>query len=120
MSLQKTKDPKAIYLCLGFPPWKRAYIKCFLDAEGAVIVGVADIRGTVSCADGLDVAKLLASALSLKDDVMTRFLRETELYDQDQYIADQIRAPLEDALRRAWAEGREPIVLAHSMGSGGS
>lgn len=30
----------------------------FLAAEGAVIVGVADIRGTVSCADGLDVARL--------------------------------------------------------------
>jgi glutamate dehydrogenase (NAD(P)+) len=32
----------------------------FLAAEGAVIVAVADIRGTVSCADGLDVAQLLA------------------------------------------------------------
>ena len=44
-------------------------------------------------------------------------MRETELYDQDQYIADQIRAPLENALRRAWDEGREPIILAHSMGT---
>lgn len=66
---------------------------------------------------GLDLAKLLASALTIKDEVMTRFLRETELYDRDQYIADQLRAPLENALRRAWDEGREPIVLAHSMGS---
>jgi glutamate dehydrogenase (NAD(P)+) len=32
----------------------------FLTAEGAVIVAVADIGGTVSCADGLDMAKLLA------------------------------------------------------------
>lgn len=66
---------------------------------------------------GLDLAKLLASALTIKDEVMTRFLRETELYDQDQYIADQVREPLENALRRAWDEGREPILLAHSMGS---
>ena len=49
---------------------------------------------------GLDLVKLLAGALTVKDDVMTRFLRETELYDQDQYIADQMRRPLEDALRR--------------------
>ena len=48
---------------------------------------------------------------------MTAFLRETELYEQDQYIADRIRAPLENALRRAWDEGREPIVISHSMGS---
>ena len=66
---------------------------------------------------GLDLVKLLAGALTVKDDVMTHFLRETELYDQDQYIADQIRAPLENALRRAWDENREPVILAHSMGS---
>jgi hypothetical protein len=66
---------------------------------------------------GLDLVKLLAGALTVKDDVMTRFLRETELYDQDQYIADQIRRPLEDALRRAWDQGREPIIVAHSMGT---
>ena len=32
----------------------------FLAEEGAIIVGAADIRGTVSCADGLDVAQLVA------------------------------------------------------------
>jgi glutamate dehydrogenase (NAD(P)+) len=32
----------------------------FLAAEGAVLVGAADIRGTVACEQGLDVAKLLA------------------------------------------------------------
>jgi glutamate dehydrogenase (NAD(P)+) len=32
----------------------------FLAAEGAIIVAAADIRGTVSCPDGLDVGKLLA------------------------------------------------------------
>ncbi len=66
---------------------------------------------------GLDLVKLMAGAITVKDDVMTNFLRETELYDQDQYIADMMRAPLESALRRAWDEGCEPIVLSHSMGS---
>ena len=66
---------------------------------------------------GIDLMKLLAGALTVKDNVMTNFLRETELYDQDQYIADQIRAPLENALRRAWDEGREPVIVAHSMGT---
>ena len=32
----------------------------FLAEEGAIIVGAADIRGTVSYADGLDVAQLVA------------------------------------------------------------
>ena len=66
---------------------------------------------------GLDLVKLLAGALTIKDDVMTEFFRETELYEQDQYIADQIRSPLENALRQAWDEGREPIIVSHSMGS---
>ena len=66
---------------------------------------------------GLDLVKLLAGALTIKDEVMTDFFRETELYEQDQYIADKMRAPLENALRRAWDEGREPIVVAHSMGT---
>ena len=59
---------------------------------------------------GLDLVKLLAGALTVRDDVMTRFLRETELYADDQYIADQIRAPLEHALRRAWDAGSQPVV----------
>jgi hypothetical protein len=80
-------------------------------------VGVGEKFGSFFQDRGLDLAKLLGNALNIKDDVMTRFLRETELYNQDQYIADQIRAPLENALRRAWDEGREPIILAHSMGS---
>ncbi|MEM7562576.1 MAG: hypothetical protein AAF353_05945 [Pseudomonadota bacterium] len=66
---------------------------------------------------GLDLVKLLAGALTVKDDVMTNFLRETELYEQDQYISDQIRAPLEFALRKAWDAGQEPIIVSHSMGT---
>ena len=66
---------------------------------------------------GVDLVKLLAGALTVKDDVMTRFFRETELYDEDQYIADLMRAPLENALRKAWDDGREPVIVAHSMGT---
>jgi hypothetical protein len=80
-------------------------------------VGMKEKMGGFFKDRGLDLVKLLAGALTIKDDVMTDFLRETELYDQDQYIADKIRAPLENALRRAWDEGREPIIVAHSMGS---
>ena len=80
-------------------------------------VGIGETVGSFFKDRGLDLVKLLAGALTVKDDVMTSFLRETELYDQDQYIADRIRAPLESALRRAWDEGCEPIILSHSMGS---
>ena len=36
------------------------HVARFLAAEGAIIVAAADINGTVSCADGLEVAKLLS------------------------------------------------------------
>ncbi len=52
-----------------------------------------------------------------KDDVMKAFLRETELYSDDQYIADRIRKPLEDALSKAWDEEKEVVILSHSMGT---
>ncbi len=80
-------------------------------------VGMKEKMGGFFKDRGLDLVKLLAGALTIKDDVMTDFLRETELYDQDQYIADKIRAPLENTLRRTWDEGREPIIVAHSMGT---
>ena len=80
-------------------------------------VGPGEKLGAFFQDRGIDLARLLASALAIKDDVMLRFLRETELYDRDQYIADQMRAPLEAALRAAWDEGSEPVLIAHSMGS---
>ena len=80
-------------------------------------VGAGEKVGSFFQDRGIDLARLLASALAIKDEVMTRFLRETELYDRDQYIADQMRAPLENALRDAWDSGAEPVVIAHSMGS---
>lgn len=66
---------------------------------------------------GIDLVKMLAGALTIKDDVMKGFLRETELYDQDQYIADKMRAPLEKALRSAWDNGCDIALLSHSMGT---
>ena len=87
------------------------------DIKDGFHVGMGEKLGSFFQDRGLDLVKLLAGALTVKDDVMTGFLRETELYDQDQYIADQIRAPLENALRRAWDQGREPIIVAHSMGT---
>ena len=80
-------------------------------------VGAGEKVGSFFKDRGLDLVKLLAGALTVRDDVMTRFLRETELYAEDQYISDQIRAPLEHALRRAWDAGSKPVVVAHSMGS---
>ncbi|MDA2917018.1 hypothetical protein MYX64_09305 [Nitrospinae bacterium AH_259_B05_G02_I21] len=66
---------------------------------------------------GTDVVKLLAGALTIKDDVMKGFLRETELYDEDQYIADRMRRPLEEALRDAWSKKCDVALLSHSMGT---
>jgi hypothetical protein len=66
---------------------------------------------------GADVAKLLAGALTVKDDVMKRFLRETELYADDQYIADKMRSKLEIALRNAWDNNYDVALISHSMGT---
>lgn len=80
-------------------------------------VGPGEKVGAFFKKRGLDLAKLLAGALTVKDNVMRAFLRETELYDQDQYIADRMRAPLEEALRAAWDDEREVAILSHSMGT---
>ena len=80
-------------------------------------VGVGDKVNAFFKDRGQDVVRLLAGALTVKDDVMKAFLRETYLYDEDQYIADKMRAPLEAALTSAWDEGCDVAVLSHSMGS---
>ncbi len=109
-------------------PDDAAYLRKLRERVDAVIaerraiksrfhVGPGEKVGSFFKDRGLDLVKLLAGALTVRDDVMTRFLRETELYVEDQYIADQIRAPLEHALRRAWSAGCQPVVIAHSMGS---
>ena len=80
-------------------------------------VGAAEKIGDFFKDRGLDLVKMLAGALTVKDNVMKNFLRETELYDQDQYIADKMRAPLEKALMNAWDDGRDVALISHSMGT---
>ncbi len=87
------------------------------EIRDAFHVGLGEKLGGFFQDRGLDLVKLIAGALAVKDEVMTRFLRETELYAEDQYVSDQMRAPLEQALRRAWNEGRDVAVVTHSMGS---
>ena len=38
MSLQQINDPQALYVCFGFPPWKRPYIKCFLGEHEVDVI----------------------------------------------------------------------------------
>ena len=80
-------------------------------------VGSGEKVGSFFKDRGIDLAMLLAGALDVKNEVMTRFFRETELYQLDQYVADRMRAPLESALREAWDAGCEPVIVSHSMGS---
>jgi hypothetical protein len=65
----------------------------------------------------IDVVNVFTSALTIKDDVANKFLREVDLYSGDQYISDAIRAPLERELRSAWDDGCEVALLSHSMGT---
>ncbi len=66
---------------------------------------------------GMDLVNLLMNALTIKDNVMKMYLREIELYDKDQYIADEMRKPLEVALRKAWDDNCNVAILSHSMGT---
>lgn len=66
---------------------------------------------------GLGIVDSLATALSVKNDVIDAHMREVHLYHEDQYVADRIRAPLERELREAWDQDKTVVVLAHSMGT---
>lgn len=59
----------------------------------------------------------LASAITVKDNVVNEHMREVRLYRGDQYIADRIRKPLEKELRDAWNKGKKVVVISHSMGT---
>ena len=80
-------------------------------------VGFGDKVGAFFKNRGLDVVKWMTGALTIKDDVAKRYLRETELYDEDQYVADRMRRPLEEALREAWSDGKDVTLISHSMGT---
>ena len=77
----------------------------------------SEILGAFFKDRGLGAIKALANALTIKDDVMKAYLRETKLYDEDQYIADRMRRPLEDELRAAWDDDCDVALLSHSMGT---
>ena len=85
--------------------------------KGKFHVGFGEKVGAFFKSRGESVVKLLAGALTIQDDVMKKYLRETELYDEDQYISDRMRRPLEDALRQAWGDGCDVALISHSMGT---
>lgn len=66
---------------------------------------------------GIDLVKIVAGSLAVKDDVMKALLREAELYSDDQFIADQMRQPLEDLIRQAWSKSQDIALISHSMGT---
>ena len=66
---------------------------------------------------GLDAVDLVVNVLTVKDDVVKKKLLEVRLYWDDQYIADKIRAKVEEPARRALAEGRKVALIGHSMGT---
>ena len=76
------------------------------------ILGDMVKRMVVSIGDGL------AQALTVKDNVAKGLLADVRMYTTDQYIADRMRLPLENALREAWDAGHGVCLLSHSMGTG--
>ncbi len=66
---------------------------------------------------GLNIVDALGSALTIKDDVIEKYMREVRLYKNDQYIAEQIRQPLEDILTAAWDKKHKVVLISHSMGT---
>lgn len=80
-------------------------------------VGTGERIGAFFKSKGLDVVNVLSSALTIKDNVAQHYLREIELYSKDQYIADRVRKPLEDALRDAWQARADVAIISHSMGT---
>jgi len=78
--------------------------------------GLAAHKGLVK-KFGVSIVNTLSRALTVKDAVVKSFFGELNLYHTDQYIADQIRAPLEAQLRKAWEDGKEVVILSHSMGT---
>lgn len=92
-------------------------IKARQDIKDDFHVGREEKLGAFFKDRGLDVARILVGALTVKDDVLKAYLREVDLYSSDQYIADRMRAPLENELRSAWESDCDVALLAHSMGT---
>jgi Lecithin:cholesterol acyltransferase len=66
---------------------------------------------------GLNIVDALGSALTIKDNVIEEYMREVRFYKNDQFIAEQIRQPLEDILKEAWDKKHKVVIISHSMGT---
>lgn len=66
---------------------------------------------------GLSIVDALGSALTIKDNVIEEYMREVRFYKNDQFIAEQIRQPLEDILTTAWDKKHKVVLISHSMGT---
>ena len=66
---------------------------------------------------GLNIVDALGSALTIKDNVIEKYMREVRLYKNDQFIAEHIRQPLEDILSTAWDKKHKVVLISHSMGT---
>ncbi len=66
---------------------------------------------------GLSIVNTLSNALTIKDNVIEEYMREVRLYRNDQFIAEQIRQPLEDILTKAWDKKHKVVLISHSMGT---
>lgn len=60
---------------------------------------------------------MLTGALTIKDNVLENYLQEINYYQNDQYIADNIRKHLEKEITAAWNENHEIAIISHSMGT---
>jgi len=65
----------------------------------------------------LSITDIVGTALTVKDNVIEEYMREVRLYKNDQYIAEQIRQPLEDILTEAWDKKHKVVIISHSMGT---
>jgi hypothetical protein len=65
---------------------------------------------------GPHIIEALHAALVFGPSIRRSHLWELERYHKDSNVADHIRRPMEQALRRCWEEGRRVVVLAHSLG----
>lgn len=65
----------------------------------------------------ITLGNTLAKALSIKDNIVRKQAEEVRLYQNDQYVANQIREILIQAIIDAWNNGDEILILAHSMGT---
>lgn len=65
----------------------------------------------------LGAASTMSAAFTLKDEIIENKMIEARFYRSDQFIADNIRKPLTEAIIQAWDAGNEVMILSHSMGT---